>query len=73
MWVYPKRMDLSPDGKYIVYDSFARTMRAIVRCSSYRSMVKGRASSSINPAIICFRCGLPMASVSFTSPITAAR
>ena len=24
MWVYPKRMDLSPDGKYIVYDSFAK-------------------------------------------------
>lgn len=22
-WVYPKRMDLSPDGKQIVYDSFA--------------------------------------------------
>ncbi len=22
-WVYPKRMDLSPDGRYIVYDSFA--------------------------------------------------
>jgi Tol biopolymer transport system component len=24
MWVYPKRMDLSPDGRYIVYDSFAK-------------------------------------------------
>lgn len=24
MWVYPKRMDLSPDGKWIVYDSFAK-------------------------------------------------
>ena len=23
-WVYPKRMDLSPDGKFIVYDSFAK-------------------------------------------------
>ena len=22
-WVYPKRMDISPDGRYIVYDSFA--------------------------------------------------
>jgi len=22
-WVYPKRMDLSPDGRYVVYDSFA--------------------------------------------------
>jgi Tol biopolymer transport system component len=22
-WVYPKRMDLSPDGRFIVYDSFA--------------------------------------------------
>lgn len=22
-WVYPKRMDLSPDGRHIVYDSFA--------------------------------------------------
>lgn len=22
-WVYPKRMDISPDGKWIVYDSFA--------------------------------------------------
>ena len=22
-WAYPKRMDLSPDGRYIVYDSFA--------------------------------------------------
>jgi Tol biopolymer transport system component len=24
MWVYPKRMDLSPDGQFIVYDSFAK-------------------------------------------------
>ncbi len=24
-WVYPKRMDLSPDGRYIVYDSFANS------------------------------------------------
>lgn len=24
MWVYPKRMDLSPDGKYIVYDAFTK-------------------------------------------------
>jgi Tol biopolymer transport system component len=24
-WVYPKRMDLSPDGRFIVYDSFAQT------------------------------------------------
>jgi Tol biopolymer transport system component len=24
MWVYPKRMDLSPDGNWIVYDSFAK-------------------------------------------------
>ncbi|MCC6539080.1 MAG: PD40 domain-containing protein [Bryobacterales bacterium] len=23
-WVYPKRMDVSPDGKWIVYDNFAR-------------------------------------------------
>lgn len=23
-WVYPKRMDFSPDGKFIVYDSFAQ-------------------------------------------------
>ncbi|MBK9168652.1 MAG: PD40 domain-containing protein [Bryobacterales bacterium] len=23
-WVYPKRMDFSPDGRFIVYDSFAR-------------------------------------------------
>ncbi|HTM49331.1 MAG TPA: hypothetical protein VL285_11635 [Bryobacteraceae bacterium] len=22
-WVYPKRMDLSPDGRFVVYDSFA--------------------------------------------------
>src|SRR5688572_22363202 len=22
-WVYPKRMDISPDGRFIVYDSFA--------------------------------------------------
>jgi len=22
-WVYPKRMDISPDGRYVVYDSFA--------------------------------------------------
>lgn len=31
-WVYPKKMDVSPDGKWIVYDSFApgsRTERAI--------------------------------------------
>lgn len=31
-WVYPKRMDLSPDGKYVVYDSFrpeAKTERAV--------------------------------------------
>jgi Tol biopolymer transport system component len=23
-WVYPKRMDISPDGQFIVYDSFAK-------------------------------------------------
>lgn len=23
-WVYPKKMDVSPDGRFIVYDSFAR-------------------------------------------------
>lgn len=23
-WVYPKKMDISPDGKWIVYDSFSR-------------------------------------------------
>jgi Tol biopolymer transport system component len=23
-WVYPKKMDFSPDGRYIVYDNFAR-------------------------------------------------
>jgi Tol biopolymer transport system component len=23
-WVYPKRMDISPDGRFIVYDSFAK-------------------------------------------------
>ncbi len=31
-WVYPKRMDLSPDGRWIVYDSFrpdSKTERAI--------------------------------------------
>ncbi|MFN7544517.1 MAG: hypothetical protein ACK5TN_17185 [Acidobacteriota bacterium] len=31
-WVYPKRMDLSPDGRFVVYDSFrpdSKTERAI--------------------------------------------
>ena len=23
-WVYPKKMDVSPDGKYVVYDTFAK-------------------------------------------------
>jgi hypothetical protein len=30
-WVYPKRMDLSPDGRFVVYDSFARDNLEIAR------------------------------------------
>lgn len=46
-WVYPKRMDLSPDGKQVVYDSFrpgSTTERAI-----YLLSLDGSVESTLTP------------------------
>lgn len=46
-WVYPKKMDVSPDGKWIVYDSFApgsKTQRAV-----YQLAADGSAGKRLSP------------------------
>ena len=57
MWVYPKRMDLSPDGKYIVYDSFSKDNAGDRTLFVLSITGKGESKLIDKPGYYLFPCG----------------
>ena len=73
-WVYPKKMDFSPDGRFIVYDSFGRNdARASATSLCSRPMEAAKSRWWSTRQTIWFPSGRPTAEESFSPAIAPAR